>query len=295
MTETQTITEIRLRGDSDFALSSEFDRWDADGVRFVFGNDARANLIQRAQGIDEDTYRELVTRAERQIATTPRARPRNVKDEIVRERNYKVLRQAAEDVVEFSYRPGKCKRDYRVIALRKNISVERGENVLFSEYRYFFYITNDRDMTADEIINEARQRCNQENLISQLKSGVRALHAPVNTLCSNWAYMTMAALAWSLKAWCALLLPITPRWAEQHNEQRRRLLTMDFRTFLTAFIEIPCQIVTTSRRVRWRVRAPTPGSQHSAADRQPLTPTATHHNDQQPTRPIRRATALRCV
>ena len=184
---------------------------------------------------------------------TARTRPRNVKDAIVRERNYKVLRQQAEDVVEFSYRPGKCTRDYRVIALRKNISVERGENVLFSEYRYFFYITNDPDITADEVIDQARQRCNQENLISQLKSGVRALHAPVNTLYANWAYMTMAALAWSLKAWCALLLPITPRWAEHHNEQRRRLLTMDFRTFLTAFIHIPCQIITTGRRVRWRI------------------------------------------
>ena len=247
--------DIRLRGDTDFALTTEFDRWDEDGVKFVFGNDARQNLIERAQGIDEDTYRELVTRAERQIATQPRTRARNVKDAIVRERNYKTLRQAAEDVVEFSYRPGKCKRDYRVIALRKNISVERGENVLFNQYRYFFYITNDPDMTADEVINQARQRCNQENLISQLKSGVRALHAPVNTLCANWAYMTMAALAWSLKAWCALLLPINPRWAEQHNDQRRRLLTMDFRTFRTAFIEIPCQIVTTGRRVRWRVLA----------------------------------------
>jgi Transposase DDE domain group 1 len=177
--------QIRVRGDTDFALTTEFDRWDTDGVRFVFGNDARANLIERAEGIDEDTYRELVTRAERQIATQPRTRPRNVKDEIVRARDYKVLRQTAEDIVEFSYRPGNCKHDYRVIALRKNISVERGENVLFSEYRYFFYITNDRDMTADEIINDARQRCNQENLISQLKSGVRALHAPVNTLHAN--------------------------------------------------------------------------------------------------------------
>jgi len=33
--------------------------------------------------------------------------------------------------------------------------------VLFSEYRYFFYITNDHDLTADEVINQARQRCNQ--------------------------------------------------------------------------------------------------------------------------------------
>ena len=107
-------------------------------MRFVFGYDARANLIERAQSTDEQTYHELVARADRQIATQARTRPRNVKDEIVRERNYKVLRQAAEDVVEFAYRPGKCKRDYRVVALRKNISVERGENVLFSEYRYFF-------------------------------------------------------------------------------------------------------------------------------------------------------------
>src|SRR5450631_3909542 len=105
------------------------------------------------------------------ITTTARARPANVKDDIVRAREYKVLRQTAQDVVEFSYRPGNCDRDYRIVALRKNISVERGETVLFSEYRYFFCITNDRTMTADEIINEARQRCDQENLISQLKSG----------------------------------------------------------------------------------------------------------------------------
>jgi hypothetical protein len=250
--------EVRLRGDTDYALTAEFDRWDTDGVRFIFGFDTRANLIERAEGVDEAMYHELVTRAERQIATKERTRPAKVKDDVVRERGYKVLRQRAEDVVEFSYRPGKCKRDYRVVALRKNISVERGENVLFEEHRYFFYITNERTMTADEVVDQARQRCNQENLISQLKSGVRALHAPVNTLCANWAYMTMAALAWSLKAWCALLLPVNPRWAERHDEQRRRLLVMDFRTFLQVFIEIPCQIVTTGRRVRWRFLAYNP-------------------------------------
>jgi hypothetical protein len=250
--------EIRLRGDTDYALTTEFDRFDADGVRFVFGFDARANLIKRAESADDKLYHELVKRAERQIATKARTRPQKVKDDIVRERNYKVLRQKAEDVVEFSYRPTKCKRDYRVVALRKNISVERGENVLFCEYRYFFYITNERAMTPDEVVDQARQRCNQENLISQLKSDVRALHAPVNTLNANWAYMTMATLAWSLKAWCALLLPVSPRWAERHDEQRRRLLTMEFHTFLAAFIQIPCQIVTTGRRVRWRILAYNP-------------------------------------
>lgn len=67
--------------------------------------------------------------------------------------------------------------------------------------------------------------------------------------------MTMAALAWNLKAWCALLLPISSRWADRHHQQRHRLLTMEFHTFRAAFIDIPCQIVTTGRTVRWRIQA----------------------------------------
>jgi len=246
--------DILLRGDTDFSLTAHFDRWDADGVRFVLGYDAKANLIERADSTPDGLYHELAGTAERAIATRPRSRPANVKDSIVRQRGYKVLRTRGEDVVEFSYRPRACKRDYRVVALRKNISVERGEAVLFDEYRYFFCITNDRSLTADEVIGEARQRCNQENLIGQLKSGVRALHAPVNTLNANWAYMTMATIAWTIKAWCALLLPVSPRWAELHEQQQRRLLTMEFRTFRHALIDIPCQIVKTARGVRWRIQ-----------------------------------------
>jgi hypothetical protein len=133
-----------VAGDTDFSLTTEFDRWDADGVRFVFGYDARANLVARAADAPDELYHDLVARAERQIATSPRTRPRNHKDDVVRQRGYKVLRQKNEEVVEFSYRPGKCHKDYRVVALPKNISVERGDNVLFCAYRYFFYITNDR-------------------------------------------------------------------------------------------------------------------------------------------------------
>ena len=249
--------KIRLRGDTDFSLTAEFDRWDDDGVQFVFGYDAHANLVHRANTADEDTYHQLVARANKQIAADQskrsRTRPRNVKDEIVRKRAFKTIRPKGEDVVEFDYRPKHCKRDYRVVALRKNLSIERGENVLFDEYRYFFYITNDCTMTADQVIHQARERCNQENLIGQLKSGLRALHAPVNTLCSNWAYMTMTALAWTLKAWYALLLPIHQGSVKEHTEERRRVLTMEFRTFHDALIEIPAQIITTARQVRWRI------------------------------------------
>jgi hypothetical protein len=110
-------------------------------------------------------------------------------------------------------------------------------------------------MADDQVVGQARQRCDQENLIAQLKGQVRALHAPVNTLVANWAYMAMAALAWSIKAWCALLLPVSPRWAAKHDEQRRQLLRMDFRSFLVAFVEIPCQVIKGARQVRWRVLA----------------------------------------
>ena len=131
-------TQIRLRGDTDFSLTTELDRFDATACASCSATTPSANLIKRAEGAEGKIYHELVTRAEAQLATTARARPTNVKDEIVRARNYKVLRQTAQDVVEFAYRPGSCDHDYRVVALRKNISVERGENVLFSEYRYFF-------------------------------------------------------------------------------------------------------------------------------------------------------------
>ena len=247
-------TDILLRGDTDFSLTTEFDRWDVDGVRFVFGYDAKANLVQAAEGQPEDLYHELAAKAERQIATRPRTRPTNVKDDIVRERGYKTIRPKTQEVIEFSYRPHACKQDYRVVALRKNLSIERGDNVLFNEYRHFFYITNDWELTADQVIAEAHQRCNQENLIGNLKSGVRALHAPVNTLNANWAYITMASLAWTLKAWCALMLPVSPRWKAQHEQQRSRLLTMEFRTFRAALIDIPCQIVKTARYIRWRIQ-----------------------------------------
>ncbi|HYB28927.1 MAG TPA: IS1380 family transposase [Solirubrobacteraceae bacterium] len=248
-------SDILLRGDTDFSLTTEFDRWDADGVRFVFGYDAKANLVKAAEDQPEDLYRELQAKADRQLQTRPRTRPTNVKDGIVRERGYKTIRPKTQEVVEFSYRPRACTKDYRVVAVRKNLSIERGENVLFHEYRYFFYITNDWELTAEQVIGEAHQRCNQENLIANLKSGVRALHAPVNTLNANWAYMTMMSLAWTLKAWCALMLPVSPRWETQHQQQRSRLLTMEFHTFRAAFIEIPCQIVKTARYIRWRIQA----------------------------------------
>jgi hypothetical protein len=258
---TAGFVDILLRGDTDFSLTANFDRWDDDGVRFVFGYDAKANLIDTAEDQPDDLYHELAARADRAIAASApdvrrRARPGRVKDAIVAERGYKNIATVGEDLTEFTYRPRNCGRGYRVVALRKDLKVT-GQGVLFNTFRYFFYITNDWELSADQVVAEARHRCDQENLIAQLKA-IRALHAPVNNLDANRAYMTMTALAWTLKAWTALLLPVTPRWAQVHNAQRRRLLAMEFRTYRAAIIDIPAQIVRTGRQTRWRILAYNP-------------------------------------
>ena len=44
-----------------------------------------------------------------------------------------VVRLQSEDVAEFAYQPTKCNKTYRIVVLRKNLSVEKGEKVLFDD------------------------------------------------------------------------------------------------------------------------------------------------------------------
>ena len=136
-------------------------------------------------------------------------------------------------------------RIYRLVIVRKNLSVQRGERVLFDDVRYFFYLTNRWDLSVAEVVGLANGRCDQENVVAQLKHGVNAMRMPVDDLLSNGAYMVMAALAWNLKAWFALLVPDRERGLE--------LLKMEFRGFLQAILLLPCQIVRTARRIVWRI------------------------------------------
>ena len=246
--------QIVLRGDTAFSQSHKLDEWDRTGVTFYFGFKAMGNLEQHAENLQKSRWKRLVRPPRWEVQTEPRHKPVNVKQRVVRDREFEVLRLQSEEVAEFEYMPTKCRQAYRMIVVRKNISREKGERRLFDEIRYFFYITNDRKRSAAEVVFEANDRCNQENLIAQLSGGVRALSAPVDNLHSNWAYMVMTSLAWNLKAWWALMLPEKPgRWQAKHRAEKRRVLRMEFRTFVHAFVTIPCQIVRTGRRLVYRV------------------------------------------
>src|SRR5207244_1602077 len=213
------------------------------------GFDANPPLKALAEGLPAAAYSFLERPPRYEIKTVPRERPERVKPEIVRQRGYETIHTLEEMVAEFDYRPVACRKSYRVVVLRKRLGIDKGSVRLREEYRSFFFITNDREAPADQIVFQANDRCDQENLIAQLKSGVHALTAPVDNLVSNWAYMVMASLAWTLKAWAALLVPEEPRHAQEHRAEKHALLRMEFATFRAPVIELPCQIVRGGRRL----------------------------------------------
>ena len=246
---------VLLRGDTDFSQTTHLDRWAADPrVQFIFGLDVTAGRHVQADDLPASAWQPLERPARYQVKTQPRRRPERVKENIVRERGFKNIRLEGEEVAEFAYRPVACRQSYRMVVIRKNLAVEQGQQRLFDDYRYFFYLTNDWQSSPAEIVFLANDRCNQENLHAQLKGGVRALQAPLDTLESNWAYMVMVALAWNLKAWWALWPEDKPgRWQERHRDEKQTVLRMEFKTFVNAFMLLPCQIVRTGRRLVYRL------------------------------------------
>lgn len=241
----QRFDRVCVRGDTAFALTGHFDRWSEDGVDFAFGMDAMPNLVKIAEGLNKRQWRVLKKRKKQPVADQKRSRPVNVKEQIVTEKEYKNIKLNKEHVAEFSYRPTKCKDTYRVVVLRKDLSVEKGQLRLFNDIRYFFYITNITDISAAEVVCLCNDRCNQENLIEQLKNGLNAMRMPVGDLISNWAYMVICSLAWTLKAWFALLV--------RYQSARDQLLKMEFRQFLHAIVRIPAQVINTGRRIVFRI------------------------------------------
>lgn len=244
---------VCVRGDTDFALTANFDRW-SERVDFILGTDSIAALRTRAEALLEQAWQRLQRPARYQTKTcTTRARRPNRKKEIIKQREFLNLELNHEDVAEFTYWPGKCKRDYRVVVLRKNISRAKGEAALIDEIRYFFYFTtySADTHTPGQVVELANDRCDQENIIGQLKSGINALHAPVGDLTSNWAYMVIAALAWNIKSWLAMMM--------HRKDDRTAYIRMEFKRFLDTIIRIPAMVIVRARAIVVRLVAYTLG------------------------------------
>ena len=132
-----------------------------------------------------------------------------------------------------------------MVVVKKTIKVTQGQAYLFDEFRYFFYITNDKRMSAEEVVFFCNDRCDHENDIDQLRNGIHALKMPTGDLVSNWAYIVIASLAWTLKAWMGILMP--------HRATGYDIVRMEFRRFLNMFINAPVQILHHGRQRIFRL------------------------------------------
>ncbi len=245
--------KIVLRGDTAFTQTIHLDRWHNDGVKFIFGMKAYHGLVNVAENVASKDWK-LLPRPPKYDPKTPnRRRPENIKESIVAERGYKNKRLAAEWVTEVPYRPTDCKRTYRLVIVCKELEVtEQGR--LFDDCMYFFYLTNEtkRDLKTNDVVYGSNGRCDQENILAQLNQ-CRALHAPVDNLVSNWAFMVMTSLSWNLKAWIGMSIPVSARWKDKHRQERRNVQRMEFKRFIDHFIRLPAQIIRGGRQLTVRL------------------------------------------
>ncbi len=138
---------ILLRGDTDFQ---------SDGASGPLGRPAGREVPLRHRRHEEPdragprpcrtaAWKRLERPAQYDVKTAPRNRPENVKEQIVKEREYREHSSASARTWRSStISPVACQKAYRVVVVRKNLSVEKGDQVLFDDVRYFFYITNIR-------------------------------------------------------------------------------------------------------------------------------------------------------
>jgi len=100
--------------------------------------DTHPKVVQLAEALPEEAWKPLERLPRYEIATEPRRKAPRVKEAIVRFRGYLNKKLVGESVAEFDYQPTKCGRSYRLVVVRKNISIQKGEAVLFEDIKYHY-------------------------------------------------------------------------------------------------------------------------------------------------------------
>lgn len=205
-----------MRGDTAFTNSAHLDRWNGQGHHFILGRQAHAKVVKLAEALPEADWQPLTRAPKYEIQTQARRKPERIKEQVVVAKGYRNIQLQGESLAEIACQPDACQEEYRLIMPRKNLTVKKGEEVLPDDLRHFFYISNDATLTPEEIVGHANGRCDQENVIEQLKNGVQAMRMPNRT-------------------------------------QGRELLKMEYRRFLHSIILLPPQIIRNGRRIIYRI------------------------------------------
>ena len=190
---------ITFHGDTDFSETQHLDRWDADDVRFVFGYDASPNLIALAdavpRGMDAVDY--LLAY---EVQTEPRQRAGECEGRHRRGARLQEFAPGGRGGRRVSISARGVARRCRMVVVRRMCRWSKATTACWISIG-ILYLTDDQDMAAAQVVFLANDRCQRGSLIEQLEHGVGATQMPVDALLSDWAYMVMAALAWTLEAW----------------------------------------------------------------------------------------------
>ena len=238
--------QVLLRGDSDF------DRADLravcekhDDCFFAFVGREFRDRPGIAESIPEEQWRPFETRARRAAAVRSskpgfRARRKrcNRRRQRARARGYKELRLVRQWKAEVPWTPPGSQHAYRLVIRRQLIEHNKGQTCLFQEYRYRYVVTNlPATVSTSRVIDLTYERCDQENIIEQMGSGLAAWRMPVGQFAGNSAWLEIARLAWNLAKWLAqLVLPEeTIRW--------------EWKRFRAAFVYLTVDVIKRSRQI----------------------------------------------
>ena len=240
--------KVLVRGDSDFGRNDVRETCERNGAYFTFVGRKFEDRPDIAESIPESQWKRFRTRAVRQKNQDKkqpgyrrRRKKRNRRRKRARERNYKELRQVKQWVAEVPWTPTGSDKTYRLVIRRQLIEHHKGQKFLFEEYRYRYIETNfPQSVSTVEVVDHTYERCDQENLIEQMGSGLAAWRMPVAEFAGNCAWLEIARLAWNFAKWIAqIALPDeVARW--------------EWKRFRQAWVYLAAQITKQGRQIRVR-------------------------------------------
>lgn len=234
---TSRFKNVLIRGDSAFSRQDIFDVCDGNGLYFAMVSTCQKNFEDLADSIPERQWMAFRASDRKQVKPSKRRkRGKHRRSQKARQRGKRDLKLEKQWLAEISYAPARSDKPYRLIVRRQRIE-ESVQGELFELWRYRYVLTNlPKSTSTEEAVRQTYQRCDQENVIEQLQSGVAAMRMPTGSLLANHAFLVCARLAHNMKAWLAMLaLP-------------EEVMRWEWKRFRQAFVYVAARVVKKARQ-----------------------------------------------